>query len=170
MAIKDGLRSTARAAGMIALALLTTALAPAGALAAPSTERVSVSSLGAQAASFSGSFSPSVSADGRYVAFASAAPNLVPGDTNGVSDVFVHDRQTAVTQRVSVTSAGSQLQESSASPSMTPDGRFVAFSSHVLPDPEFPDNHGPSDVSVHDRQSAVTSAVIPSILSPRLPA
>src|SRR2546426_3324673 len=64
------------------------------------TERVSVSSSGDQANSDS---QPSaISAEGRFVAFASYASNLVPGDTNGWGDVFVHDRQTGVTDRVDV--------------------------------------------------------------------
>ena len=50
----------------------------------------------------------SISADGRFVAFESGADNLVPGDTNGESDVFVHDRQTGQTTRVSVNSDGEQ--------------------------------------------------------------
>ena len=54
------------------------------------------------------SYCPSISADGRYVAFVSVATNLVPGDTNATSDIFVHDRQTGQTTRVSVDSAGSQ--------------------------------------------------------------
>jgi len=70
------------------------------------TTRVSVASSGTQGNSGSGF--PSISADGRYVAFHSNANNLVPGDTNGVSDVFVHDRNTGKTTRVSVASSGKQ--------------------------------------------------------------
>src|SRR5438093_2008599 len=66
----------------------------------PITERVSVDSTGAEGNNFS--FSPAISADGRFVAFASVASNLVPGDTNGTLDVFVRDRQTGATERVSV--------------------------------------------------------------------
>src|SRR5438045_1531056 len=73
--------------------------APTGALHATpvgrppgTTERVSVDSAGTQGNS--GSVRPSISADGRFVAFYSSANNLVPGDTNGVVDVFVHDRLT----------------------------------------------------------------------------
>ena len=72
------------------------------------------------------SFSPSISADGRFVAFTSYAPNLVPGDTNGDFDVFVHDRQTGRTTQVSVDMAGG---DHSISPSISADGRFVAFAS-----------------------------------------
>src|SRR5262249_32007494 len=89
------------------------------------TARVSVASDGAQGNA--GSVDPSVSGDGRFVAFHSAASNLVPGDTNGVTDVFVYDRQTGATARVSVASDGTQGNASSLEPSVSGDGRFVAF-------------------------------------------
>src|SRR5262245_60660766 len=73
----------------------------AAALPAPGlTELVSVSSAGVQGNQ--DSQQPSVSADGRWVAFASLSDNLVPGDTNANSDIFVRDRRTGTTQRVSV--------------------------------------------------------------------
>ena len=74
----------------------------------------------------------SMSADGRYVAFGSLASNLVPGDTNGFSDVFVRDLQSGVTTRVSVPVGGGQASGHSAfgSPAtISADGREVAFSS-----------------------------------------
>ena len=64
------------------------------------TERVSVSSAGSEGNHHSDW--PAISAEGRFVAFASHASNLVPGDTNGFSDVFVHDRLTGTTERVTV--------------------------------------------------------------------
>src|SRR5439155_25296092 len=77
------------------------------------TERVSVSSTGAQANGNSGLLNgmggPSISADGRYVAFDSQASNLVKGDTNGAIDVFVRDRLTGTTERVSVARNGAQV-------------------------------------------------------------
>ena len=82
--------------------------APAGA----QTTRVSVGSSGVQGNGSSGFELPSLdggltlSADGRFVAFSSDASNLVPGDTNEALDIFVHDRQTRATERVSVDSAG----------------------------------------------------------------
>ena len=76
----------------------------------PAITRVSVDSAGGQADS--GSTSGSLGADGRFVAFASAASNLVEGDTNVVRDVFVHDRQTGITERVSV---GSLREEANGS-------------------------------------------------------
>ena len=88
------------------------------------TERVSVSSGGAQGNG--DSFDPAISADGRFVAFGSDATNLVPGDTNNAYDVFVRDRQTGKTQRVSVSSGGAQGNDS-ARPGDLAGGRFVAF-------------------------------------------
>src|SRR5207249_1297616 len=66
------------------------------------TERVSVASDGTPGNDYS--VNDAISADGRFVAFHSRATNLVAGDTNGVWDVFVHDRQTGTTERVSVAS------------------------------------------------------------------
>ncbi len=75
------------------------------------------------------STSCSISADGRYVAFYSMASNLVPGDTNGTTiagfDIFVYDRQTDMTQRVSVAADGTQGNGNSMGPSISADGRFV---------------------------------------------
>ncbi|HXW11042.1 MAG TPA: choice-of-anchor D domain-containing protein [Steroidobacteraceae bacterium] len=90
-------------------------------------ERVSVASGGAQADG--ASFEPSISADGRYVAFESFASNLVAGDTNGRNDVFVHDRTTHTTRRVSLTADGRAANDDNWTPSISADGRFVAFRS-----------------------------------------
>ena len=70
------------------------------------TERVSVDSAGNEVHGESNF--PSISSDGRYVAFASAAPDLVTGDNSGYRDIFIHDRQTGETTRVSVDSAGTE--------------------------------------------------------------
>jgi Tol biopolymer transport system component len=82
------------------------------------------------------STSPSISADGRYIAFVSSATNLMDGDTNGVSDVFVRDTCVSApsgcmpsTQRVSVASDGTQANDASASASMSATGRFITFRS-----------------------------------------
>jgi len=61
--------------------------------------------------------------------FESLASNLVPGDTNGVIDVFVHDRQTGRTSRVSVGSDGTQADNASVNPTISADGRYVTFES-----------------------------------------
>ena len=111
--------------GVAGAVALTTA-GPAAA-AGGTTSRVSVSSTGAQAGGDSGA--PSVSADGRYVAFTSDAANLVPGDTNGASDVFVRDLRAGTTSRVSVSSTGTQPNGRSGVPSVSADGRYVAFTS-----------------------------------------
>ena len=121
------------------------------------TTRVSVDSGGSQATG-GNSGSPSLSADGRYVAFGSRATNLVQGDTNGVGDVFVHDRQTGQTTRVSVDSDGTQGNNHSSSPSISADGRYVAFYSSAG-DLIVGDTNGVGDIFVHDRQTGQTTRV-----------
>ncbi|MFQ5473449.1 MAG: TolB family protein, partial [Dehalococcoidia bacterium] len=117
------------------------------------TERVSVDSTGAQGvgtAGISGSYAPSISADGRFVAFWSDATNLVPGDTNGAADVFVHDRLTGTTERVSTDSGGLEANASSGLPSISSDGRFVAFLSFAT-NVVAGDTNAVLDAFVHDR-------------------
>src|SRR3981189_1487676 len=70
---------------------------------------------------------PSISADGRYVAFRSDASNLVPGDTNFLADVFVRDLQTGAITRVSTNASGDQGNSFSSNPSISADGRYVEF-------------------------------------------
>jgi len=114
------------------------------------TTRVSVDSAGNQANS--SSFVPSISADGRFVAFYSEATNLVPGDTNNTYDIFVRDRLTNTTTRVSLDSAGNQGNGYSYSPSISADGRFVAFesnSSNFVPG----DTNNNRDIFVADTSS-----------------
>jgi Tol biopolymer transport system component len=94
------------------------------------TERVSVSSLGFEGDFGGGYEGASIPADGRYVAFASWSTNLVSGDTNGVSDIFVRDLRAGTTERASVTTGGSQVWDYSEFPSISADGRFVAFESY----------------------------------------
>lgn len=72
---------------------------------------------------------PTLSHDGRYVAFQSSSSTLVPGDTNRVGDVFVHDRQTGTTRRVSVASDGTQANGASDEPTIAAGGRHVVFTS-----------------------------------------
>ena len=120
------------------------------------TTRVSVNSSENQGNAES--LAPSLSADGRYVAFASSASNLVTGDTNATSDVFVRDRQTGATTRVSVSSSGTQGNNSSREPSFSADGRFVAFTSQA-DNLVTGDSNGFADVFVHDRQTAKTTRV-----------
>ena len=126
------------------------------------TERVSVASDGAQGNGSSGllsfAFPPALSADGRFVAFVSFATNLVAGDTNGATDVFVHDRQTGTTERVSVASDGTQGNAASAGAALSADGRFVAFHSTAT-NLVAGDTNGKTDVFVHDRQTGITERV-----------
>ena len=112
--------------GLIVVAVGLAAASPAGAVGL--TERVSVASDGAQAngAQPRGRRSPPTAATSR----SSRATNLVAGDTNGVDDVFVRDRQTGATERVSVDSAGAQGERRQRSaPAISADGRYVAFES-----------------------------------------
>ena len=120
------------------------------------TERVSVDSAGNQG-NFR-SFRPSISADGWIVAFDSQSSNLVAGDTNNRFDVFVHDRQTGVTERVSVDSAGSQGNGNSLTSSISADGRFVAFTSFAT-NLVAGDTNGFFDIFVHDRQTGVLDSL-----------
>ncbi|MBN1449895.1 MAG: PD40 domain-containing protein [Anaerolineales bacterium] len=119
------------------------------------TVRVSVASNGSQGDEES--FNPSISSDGRYVAFVSGASNLVNGDTNGSSDIFVHDRQTGQTTRVSVASDGTQGNSLSDNPTISADGRFIAFTSNAR-NLVSGDTTG-DDVFVHDRQTGETTRV-----------
>ncbi|MHB8835247.1 MAG: hypothetical protein ACYC9Y_06015 [Candidatus Methylomirabilia bacterium] len=90
----------------------------------------STSGAGAQGNGMSGMFGgPSLSGDGRYVAFTSLADNLVDGDTNGVADVFVKDLQSGAIVRASTGSGGEEAANSSAAAAISADGRFVAFES-----------------------------------------
>ncbi len=104
------------------------------------------------------SYAPAISKDGRYIAFASAATDLVPGDSNGVSDIFVRDRQLGVTTRVSIGAGGAQLNGHSNAPSISWDGRYVAFESDAT-NAVAGDTNGMKDIFVHDRQTAATTRV-----------
>ena len=120
------------------------------------TERVSVSSTGEQGNS--SSTAASISAGGRYVAFSSFASNLVPGDTNGAFDVFIHDRGTGLTELVSVSSQEVQGNAMSVSPSVSRNGRFVAFWSsamNLVPR----DTNDRNDIFVRDRMLGKTARV-----------
>lgn len=89
--------------------------------------RASQDSVGSQANSHSAR--PALSADGRIVAFESHATNLVPGDTNGTADTFVHDSATGITERVSVGWLGQEASNYAYRPSISGDGLRVAFTS-----------------------------------------
>jgi uncharacterized repeat protein (TIGR01451 family) len=154
-----------RATQSILIALMVIGLlVPTAALAHPPgvTEWVSVSSDGTGANSQSDM--PAISGDGRFVAFVSLADNLVPEDTNGFADTFVHDRLTNITERVSVSSRERQGNEHSgligvaAYPAISGDGRFVAFVSQA-DNLVSKDNNGNADVFVRDRLLGTTERV-----------
>ena len=122
------------------------------------TERISVSTAGRQADG--GSYWPRISANGRFVAFASPASSLVPGDTNKANDVFVRDRVARKTVRVNVSSAGAPTERNRHSylAAMSPDGRFVLFQSaaaNLVP----PDTNRNYDVFLHDLATKKTTLI-----------
>src|SRR5262249_38737509 len=131
---------------------------PRLAAAKPTTELVSVSARGLQTPR-SFCFTPAIGADGRFVAFQSDARDLVPGDTNGMTDVFVRDRVTDQTERVSVSTARDQGNlDTRGTLAISADGRFVAFgsdASNLVPG----DTNGGSDIFVHDRVNHTTERV-----------
>jgi len=120
----------------------------------PMTDRVSVSSAGVQGNGMSAE--QAISADGRYVAFESDASNLVAGDTNKATDVFVRDRRTGRTSRVSISSNGGQ--GSGGYPAISADGRYVAFVSYSSKLVRG-DTNNAADVFVRDRRAGTTSRV-----------
>ncbi len=120
------------------------------------TERVSVDTSGAEGNEESQD--PAIAAEGKIVAFYSAASNLVAGDTNGYPDVFVHDRLTGITERVSVHSNGNEANEENLHPSISADGRIVAYSSWAS-NLVAGDTNSTVDVFLHDRSTGVTKRV-----------
>jgi Tol biopolymer transport system component len=101
---------------------------------------------------------PSISTDGRYVTFYSAAANLVAGDTNGMFDIFMRDRQTGTTTLVSRDSTGVEGDGDSQYPSISADGRYVAFQSYAT-NLVAGDTNGKTDIFVRDRQTGTTTRV-----------
>ena len=128
---------------------------------AQTTTRVSVDSNGAQGNGDSGSRSrrATISADGNVVAFPSDSTNLVSDDINALRDLFVHNRQSGQTTRVSVGPGGIESDDGnvnagSRGPSLSEDGRFVAWESAAT-NLVAGDSNGVSDIFVHDTQSGV---------------
>jgi hypothetical protein len=103
------------------------------------------------------SYSPAISADGRYVAFYSASSSLVPGDTNGQGDIFVRDLQAHTIERVSLADDDSQSPAESVSPSISGDGRYVTFDTPAILTPNSPSSY--SNVYVRDRVAGTTTRV-----------
>lgn len=131
-------------------------LLPMAAALAQTTTRESVSSAGVPGSQ--GCNQPNLSADGRYACFTSPSPDLVANDTNGLGDVFVHDRVTGQTTRVSVASAGGQANGASSTGDISADGRFVVFES-AASNLVAGDTNGTTDIFCHDRQTAQTTRV-----------
>lgn len=129
-------------------------------LASGQTTRVSVGLGGSEPNGFS--FWPSISADGRFVAFQSYASNLVASDTNNVADIFVYDRLNASTTRVSVGPAQVEADGVSSHPALSADGRYIAFTS-IATNLILGDLNGWDDVFVHDRQLGLTERVSVSL-------
>lgn len=159
-------RAVKLALSLAAAALAAFTLAPS-ALAAPGdTVRVSMSWEGGDAEGMSSE--PSISADGRYVAFTSAASNVIPGDANKVPDIFVYDRQKETVElaspgEISAAEPGpgeidGQANAPSGEPAISGDGRYVAFSSYasnLVPG----DTNGRQDVYVYDRATRTVERV-----------
>ena len=119
------------------------------------TERIDLTSTGEKGNS--GSYQPSISADGRHVAFLSTSNNLVPNDNNGQTDIFVRHLDSGQTELVSISSSGNQDNQYAvlSAPAVSTTGRYVAFSStstKLVPD----DTNGVSDVFVRDTQNGTT--------------
>jgi Tol biopolymer transport system component len=143
----------------VGAAALVAMLAATGvALAAtPTTELVSATPGGAPGNR--DSYEPPMSADGRFVAFASQASNLVAGDSNRSIDVFVRDRQTGQTTLASVATGGAQSNGDSYRPAISGDGRYVAFASHASNLAPVDRKHAYYDVFIHDQQTGATKLV-----------
>jgi len=128
------------------------------------TTLVSVNSAGTGSGNAGSLANPAISADGRYVAFASDASDLVAQDSNGTTDVFVRDLVAGTTTLVSVNSAGVDSGNGDSgflSVVMTPNGRFVAFESNasdLIPT----DNNGATDIFVRDMTAQTTALVSPN--------
>jgi Tol biopolymer transport system component len=101
---------------------------------------------------------PAISVDGRFVAFRSSAPNLVPADTNAQTDIFVHDRQRGDTTRVSVSSSGTQANGFSIiyPGGISGDGRIVVFASDAT-NLVAGDTNKTTDAFIHDRRTGTTT-------------
>lgn len=153
----------------LVLPLLASGLAGATPLFPGTLTRVSVATDGTSADSWV--FNPSISGNGRIVAFQTDATTLVPGDTNGFPDIFLRDRLYGLTIRVSVGSEGQQANRESFWPDLSQDGRRVAFTSgasNLVPG----DTDQRRDIFVHDPVTGTTllvstgaanDAILPSI-------
>jgi Tol biopolymer transport system component len=122
------------------------------------TERVNLNSNEGQTTGGGGSWEPTVSQDGRFVAFWSDATNLDPADTDPIYDIFVRDRTGGTTELISVASDETKGNGYSYSPSISGEGRYVAFHSSAT-NLVAGDNNGRQDVFVRDRTGGTTELV-----------
>ncbi len=134
------------------------------------TVRVSVSSSGVPANNPSNVAHPAISADGRFVVFESTATNLVADDSNGFTDIFLHDRDAdgngvfdepghIATTRVSVSSGGAQADAPSYDPSISADGRYIAFTSTAGNLVSGLDRRTFAQIYIHDRTTHTTQLI-----------
>lgn len=120
------------------------------------TTRISVASNGTEGNDVSEN--ADITADGRYVVFGSKASNLVANDTNATEDVFIHDRTTGATTLISSATNGVPGNGNSGFPTISADGRFIAFvsgASNLVAN----DTNSAQDVFVHDRTTGATSLI-----------
>ena len=122
------------------------------------TEFASVSSAGTQGNTHS--LYPWISGDGRFITFHSTAANLVPNKTNfGANDVYVRDRVSGITERVSTSTSGAEGNGDSIAPWISNDGRFVSFASNAST-LVAGDTNAAFDAFLHDRGAAGASPTI----------
>ena len=149
--------------GRLASLVTVAAAAAAGPATAADTERISVNSAGEQANAVGNWWylapKVSLSSDGRMVSFSSDATNLVERDRNRASDVFLRDRVSGATERVSVTSSGREANGLSFAPALSADGRFVAFLSEARNLARVPRRRAGRFVFVRDRETRRTVRV-----------
>jgi Tol biopolymer transport system component len=122
------------------------------------TSRINLAPDGTEANGISSYTPPDISGDGHYVVYSSSADNLVPGDANRESDIFVFDRRTGGTERISLGLNGNEANDFSHSPGISSDGRFVTFASlanNLVPG----DSNDEPDVFLHDRSTGKTTRV-----------
>lgn len=127
-------------------------------LEAGTTELISAASNNSQSNNDSLSSGAAISADGRYVVFYSYASNLVANDTNDLADIFVRDRQTGSTVRVSAADDGTEGNDISLSPAISADGRYIAFSS-LASNLVAGDTNDTGDIFVYDQQTKTIERV-----------
>ncbi len=125
-------------------------------LATGTVERLSVTSAEVEVDDFS--YDPSISNDGRYVSFVSDATNLVAGDTNGTTDIFLRDRTLGTTERISVSTINLESDGDASSSRVSPDGRYVVFGSDST-DLVTGDTNGVADIFLRDRTLETTIRV-----------